>query len=347
MMAQDSTATEWRKWRRRVRVALIHALPLRGTAKVLMRAICDCLGEREAGATSPRDPAAWAWPSITWLADACGCSDRSVQKAKASLVAAGLIEIDARFERGSGRQQSDRVRICWPMVGRMAAAAPMCAWSRPDRLSDQPHGVRVSATRAPKVHPPGEPGSPSPRTEFTPPVNLARPKFTPGVNLVHPLNGIYRKETQLPAPLPPPTAPGVPDGRRRRLWMWLSPDGLRQAVTRREPVLIMRAFLEAVDAGAITDSDDARQAFFATWHDVTRCQSPVGVLVSRLNSGEISRANVSDAAWIWAGALSADPVPAGRSTSPCRICHGESRNGCEACNPELRSRAAYARGGSP
>ena len=72
MVAQQlNTATEWVKWKRRVRVALIHQLPLRGTKKVLLRAICDLLGEKEAATTSAAHPDAlrgWkSWQNLMRL----------------------------------------------------------------------------------------------------------------------------------------------------------------------------------------------------------------------------------------------------------------------------------------
>lgn len=125
MAAKTTNLREaWVKWKRRVRVDLIHQLPLRGTQKVILGRICDCLGLNE-----------WAWPAIDWLAKEAGCCERTVQNILSRLLKLNLIEVTERFEAKTGRQMSNYVRIVWQTVGRLTQTPPLSVMARPAKLS--------------------------------------------------------------------------------------------------------------------------------------------------------------------------------------------------------------------
>ncbi len=295
MAAHRDNGVSWVKWKRATRVALIHGIPLRGTKKVLLRAICDCLGEKEAAVMAKSHKDAWAWPSVGWLAAACGCSERWIQKAKAELIAAGLLEEDQRFERGSGRQESNRIRIVWQEVGKLTVSAPMCVWKRPPRLSQRTVTRRAQS-------------SPSPRTQFTPPVNSARTEFTPPVKSTSPLECHLTKERHLPSSNEA-ASPAKPDGEGKDLF-WqqavAQPQLLRQAVKNCDAAWMQQAWSEAVAAGWQQDTRDGFRRFLAAAFYVINppkgflnIESPPRVLRQKLiqNDWKTGRTDEADDAW--------------------------------------------------
>lgn len=145
-MAAKSRQDEWKDWKFSVRRQLVHRLRLRGTTKVILVAIMQSLGSN-----------AWCWPSEKWLADFCGRSIRTVQLQITKLLELGLIETSERFERDTGRQQSNFYRIVWRQIGRLTESAPMAAWKRPEPLSPRCAARRNCAPPAqvaPQIAPP-------------------------------------------------------------------------------------------------------------------------------------------------------------------------------------------------
>ncbi len=125
----------WSKWKRRVRIDLVHQLPLRGTPKVILGKINDKIGFNE-----------WCWPSVDWLAKEAGCCERTVQNILAQLKKLNLIETEERYEPKTGRQQSNFLRIVWPTIGRMTKTKPLSVLARPARLSTSKPLPKILAT---------------------------------------------------------------------------------------------------------------------------------------------------------------------------------------------------------
>lgn len=293
--AKKDNAASWVKWRRRVRVALIHQLPLRGTQKVLMRAICELLGEKEAATTSKAHPDAWAWPSLTWMANATGRQVRQVQNVKKQLIELGLLEEDQRFERGSGRQESNRIRIVWQAVGKLTDRRPMCTVKQPLRLSTS------KAKRASQIAPPGA-------AHCTPPVQFVRTDCTPPVQPTAPLECHLTNERHLPSSNE--AAPPQPDGEGKDVLFWQKaveqPQLLRQAVKNFDAAWMQQAWSEAVAAGWQQDTRDGFRRFLAAAYYVINppkgflnIDSPPRVLRQKLiaNDWKTGRTDEADDAW--------------------------------------------------
>lgn len=294
----------WKKWRRHVRKTLVLHLPLRGTAKVVLRELCNCLGEDEAAATSQKDPARWCYPGVRTLALAAGKSDRWIQEAIKQLTRMGLIERAERFAKGTGQQEHNHYRILWSAVAAMINASDERYW----RMKLWKFPARPLAEHAKT--------SPSPRSHFTGGVKSRRQNFTGGVKSLHPLTG-----NQPEKPETKPTTTGLclirterPAGRGRSLERgtlfgdWLKADTLSKAIQRRDADTLKRAFNELGDAvmfSAPVSNEDRLRLFSAMAYDAVKeaKTSPVGLLAVRLTRSELTLESCSQSAWKWAGSV--------------------------------------------
>lgn len=323
-MVADQLTSEWVKWRRRTRLAIVLALPLKNLQKALLVRIAEHLGEGDSAATSRTDERRWCWPSIKTLALACGKSERAIITARQQLESAGLIECAVRYERGTGRQTSNHYRIVWSEVGRLIDLVPMSAWKRPA----QPN--RAAKTSPPRCN------------HFTPPVKFQSENFTPGVKPLHPLNGIETQERNSPASDRPTlaTAGGRRRGRDLLFGDWFSNEALKTAIRRRDADTLRRAFDELSGAAfAAPALSDAFVLFAAMAFDAYRAAktSPVGLLATRLGRGEVMRENVTSDGWRWANEVCTTDGPStptvAAKAAKCWLCaaRGHYEPTCDVC----------------